>query len=236
MDEIIVALGISLGFFVQTILGFAAALVAIPILLQVKDLPDAIGLMSIFYFVFSLILVYKNRKEIDKNTVMPMLFSGVIGLILGISTLKTIHPLLLKKSLGIFIILYVVYLFFKDEKIKISKNWGGILGFIGGFLSGLYGFGGPLFIIYIHSRIKKASIIRATVIGTLGVINFLRVPILIYNDILNLNVLKQSLFVFPFFLLALFLGHQLYHKINEKTFNKMLIGFLLLSAISLIIK
>ena len=43
------SLAIFLGFFVQTITGFAAGLVAAPILLIIFDLPETIALLSIFF-------------------------------------------------------------------------------------------------------------------------------------------------------------------------------------------
>lgn len=45
----ILAIGIFVGFYVQTVVGFAGSLMALPILLFKMDLPDAIAFISIFY-------------------------------------------------------------------------------------------------------------------------------------------------------------------------------------------
>jgi uncharacterized membrane protein YfcA len=45
---VLLTIGIFTGFFVQTITGFAGALIALPFLLFVMPLPDAIGYLSIF--------------------------------------------------------------------------------------------------------------------------------------------------------------------------------------------
>lgn len=54
---VIACLGIFIGFFVQTMIGFAGALVALPILLLKMDLPEAISYIAIFYLFSSLFLV-----------------------------------------------------------------------------------------------------------------------------------------------------------------------------------
>jgi hypothetical protein len=49
----LLAIGVGLGFFVHTIAGFAAALVAYPIILQVIDIQEAVGFLSIFFFALA---------------------------------------------------------------------------------------------------------------------------------------------------------------------------------------
>lgn len=236
IDIIILTLGIALGFYVQTVAGFAAALVALPIILIVLDIQEAVALLSIFFFIFSIILIYKNWKLIDKKIVLDVSIGAVIGLILGIVILKFGSPLILKKALGIFILLFVAYSFIKKKKVKLFEKFGMIFGFIGGLFSGIFSTGGPLFVIYIYNKLDNSNIVRATIIGALGIVNFLRVPILIYSDILTYDTFILSLYAFPFFILALFLGHKTYNKINEKTFKNAVLILLVLSGISLIVR
>ena len=74
---IVLALGIFLAFFIQTVVGFAGTLVGLPILLIVIDLPDAIAYMSIFYFISSPLLVYKEWNNIDKQIIMRLALSSI---------------------------------------------------------------------------------------------------------------------------------------------------------------
>ncbi|MFA5792502.1 MAG: sulfite exporter TauE/SafE family protein [Candidatus Gracilibacteria bacterium] len=147
---IILGLGVSLGFFVQTVLGFASALVSLPIIMLVATLQEGIALLSIFLLIFSLILIYQNRKLIDKKIVLKMAIGAVIGFVIGVYTLQFGDPDVLKRLLGIFIICYVLYSFFKNRDIKIFHRLGFLFSFLGGFFSGLYSSGGPLFITFIQ--------------------------------------------------------------------------------------
>lgn len=232
---LIIIIGVGIGFYIQTVAGFAAALVTLPIILKVLNIQEAVALMSIFFFLFSIILIYKNWKLINRKVVIEMSIGIVIGLFLGIWILKFGNPIVLMKALGIFILLFVGHSYFKKKKIKIIRKLGILFGFVGGIFSGLFSTGGPIFVVYTYSKLDKPDIVRATIIGTIGITNFLRVPLLIFSDILTIDIFLISLYVLPFFLLALFLGHKTYHKINEKTLINVLMILLTLSGISLIV-
>lgn len=232
---IILIVAIFLGIYIQTVLGFAAALVAIPILLITLSIQEAVAFVSIIFVVFSIILIYNNWKDIDKKVVGKITIGVILGLLLGIYFLKYGNPVILKKLLGVFVILYVGYSFIQKKKIKLFKKMGIPFGFLGGIFSGLFATGGPLYVAFLHNKIERAKVLRATIIGTLGITNFLRLPILMYNGMVTTELLIYSLYVLPFFLLAIYLGQKTFHKINEKTFKNILLVVLVLVGISLIL-
>jgi len=231
----ILIIAVSIGFYVQTVAGFAAALVSLPLLVTVLNIQESSALLSIYFLLFSIILIYQNWEHIDKKLIFEIVWALVLGMLLGIYLLKFGSPIVLKKALGVFVVLFVGYSCMKKKKIKLFKHSGLVFGFFGGFFSGLFSAGGPLLAAYITSKEDKAKIVRATIIGTFGITNFLRFPLLIVSNILTVRIFILSLYVLPFFLLSLYLGHKTYHKINEKVFKNILMIVLLLSGISLII-
>lgn len=233
---IIIGLAIGVGFYVQTVAGFAAGLFAIPILISVLPMQEAIALMSIFLLIFSVILVYKNWEKIEQKTVLELSIGVIIGLAIGILILKTGNPVFLKRLLGIFTILFVLYHFLSHKKINIPGNLGVLFGLAGGFFSGMFSAGGPTYVMYIYNRIDSASIFRATIIGILAVTNTLRIPMLVVSDILTTNTLLTALYMLPVFVIALLLGNRTYHKINEGKFKTILMILLGISGISLLIR
>lgn len=234
--SLILALGIGIGFFAQTVFGFAATLIAFPILMIVLSLQESIALTSIFLLLFSGILVYQNRKLMNKKIVLEMGIGGIIGLVIGVQILKLGNPEILNKLLGVFIVLYASYSFIKKREIKIFNNLGFLFSFLGGFFSGLFSSGGPLFITYIYNKIEKANVVRATLIGILGIINVLRVPLLIQSGMLNRETMIQAIVLLPIFLISLYLGNKFYKKMDEKIFKQLFIVLLLIMGISLIVK
>lgn len=233
---LIITLGIFLGFLIQTILGFSGALVALPILLLSISLPEAISYISIFYFLSSIYFIKKEWINIDKKIITKLAFTSIIGLALGIAVLNYGNLLFLKKGLGIFIILYVMYSFFSKRKIKSFPFLEYLLGVLGGFFSGLFSTGGPLFVIIVKNATVDIKTFRATMFGVLGLVSIIRIPMITYSGILKLSHLYHALFILPFFFLAIYLGKKLYLKLNEELLKKCVLIALLLSGLLLTFK
>nr|WP_299626898.1 sulfite exporter TauE/SafE family protein [uncultured Tenacibaculum sp.] len=234
---LILILAIFLGFFIQTVVGFAGALIALPILLIGMSLQDAIAYLALFYLYSSIILVSKEWKNIDRPVILKLVLATIIGVGIGIWVLQFGKPLILKKLLGAFILLYVVYTTFliKNEGVKNPKL-GFVFGLFGGFFSGLFSTGGPLYVMVVKNAVVDMKVFRATMIGVLGLITLTRVPILYAQDILTLHHVYDSLLVIPIFLLATFLGKKMYSKLNENALKKMVLSLLFVSGIVLLIK
>ena len=231
----ILIIGVFMGFYVQTVIGFAGSLIALPILLLGMKLPDAIAYISIFYLFSSVFLIKKEWKNIDKKIIFKLAITSVIGVILGILLLTFSKPILLKKGLGVFILLYVAYVLYGKKKIKLNK--GGVISFgvIAGFFSGVFSTGGPLYVICIENSVKDIKALRATMIGVLGLVTLTRIPALAVTGILKFSHLEMTLLVFPVFLFAQFLGKRTFIKINETVFKKLLMVLLCISGLILIV-
>lgn len=234
--ELLILLGTAIfcGFFVQTVVGFAGSLIALPILLIGLKLPDAIAYISIFYFFSSSFLVYKEWKNIDRNVIMRLGWASAIGVIVGIVVLTYSKPIVLKKALGVFILLYVVYVMVGKTDLKLGNKGNTIFGVLGGFFAGVFSTGGPLYVIAVKNTVEEARIFRATMIGVLALVTAVRVPSLAIGGVLTSSHIKMSLLILPVFFLAQFLGGHLFLKINEQLFKKVLLGLLCLSGTALI--
>ena len=231
---LILTIGIFVGFYVQTVIGFAGSLMALPILLFAIKLPDAIAYISIFYLFSSIFLIRKEYKNNDKKIILKLATASIIGILTGILVLTFSNPIVLKKALGIFILFYVGYVLFSKKKVILNN--GGIISFgvMAGFFSGVFSSGGPLHAICIENSAKNMKVFRATMIGISGIVSLTRVPALAVSGILNFSHLKMALLVFPFFLFAQFLGKRTFTKINENVFKKSLLVLLSISGIMLI--
>ncbi|MDY8135881.1 sulfite exporter TauE/SafE family protein [Aquimarina sp. 2201CG5-10] len=233
---IILAFGIFLGFYVQTVIGFAGALISLPILLTGMSLPDSIAYISIFYFIASPFLIYKEWKHVDKKIILKLTLSSLIGVVIGIIILVFGKPVILKKALGIFILCYVLYSLWNTKKFNLLSKMEHLFGFLGGFFSGVFSTGGPLYVIIVKDVTPDIRTFRATMFGVLGLVTFIRMPVLAIGGVLNLDQLYNSLYVLPFFILALFLGKKTYHLLNETILKKAVLGLLFISGLVLLVK
>ena len=198
------------------------------------ELPDAVAYISIFYVFSSFFLIKKEWINIDRKVILNLAIASIIGVLFGIFILSFSKPILLKKGLGVFILLYVTYILFGKKKVKLNKVGTTGFGFLAGFFSGVFSTGGPLFVICVENSVKSIKTFRATMIGVLGVVTITRIPALAFSGILNSNHLIMTLFVFPVFLFAQFMGKVSFNKISENLFKKVLMVLLSISGLLLI--
>lgn len=233
--ELLILLGTAIfcGFFVQTVVGFAGSLIALPILLIGLKLPDAIAYISIFYLFSSIFLVSKEWKNIDKSVIGKLSVTSIIGVVVGIIVLTYSQPIILKKALGVFILLYVAYVVIGKTDLKLGNKGNMLFGVLGGFFAGVFSTGGPLYVIAVKNTVDEVRIFRATMIGVLALVTLIRIPSLAIGGVLNFAHLKTSLIIFPVFILAQFLGNYSFKKINENLFKKVLLVLLCLSGTAL---
>jgi uncharacterized membrane protein YfcA len=232
---LLLTLGIFTGFFIQTIIGFAGALIALPFLLFVMPLSEAVCYISIFYFISTPIYVYKEWKDINKELVKKLALSSLIGIVAGIIVLTYGKPLILKKALGLFIILFVLNSLRVKKALPVLTKMKHIFGFMGGFFSGLFATGGPLYVMLIQNETNDVKTFRATMFASLGLVTVMRIPILAFGGFLSWNQLYNSLYVLPFFILALFLGKKVYLKLDDVLIKKIILGLLFISGVLLLL-
>ena len=238
MDTMLLLLiiGIFFGFFVQTISGFAGALVALPFLLFVMPLAEAVCYISIFYSIASPIYFYKEWRNMDKELLKKLALTSFIGVLIGSIVLLFGEPNILKKALGIFILLFVINNLINKNSKRFGAKVQFILGLFGGFFSGVFSTGGPLYAVIIKSETATVQAFRSTMFGILGIVSIMRISVLAFEGVLTRSELINSLYVLPFFILALVLGKMVYLKLNEEFLKKFILGLLFISGFMLIIK
>ena len=87
-EYLLLAIAISLGFFIQTLLGFAAPLIAMPILLFIFDIQSTVAFMSVFSLLFCIGLLFSNWKYIDKKILFELGLGIFLGTAVGVYLLK----------------------------------------------------------------------------------------------------------------------------------------------------
>jgi len=232
----ILAAGIFLGYFAQTIVGFAAALISFPFLLRVYTLPEATAFLAFYYVIFSAVLVYKNRKDVDIKVFKDLALPAFLGYIIGFVILTTVNPVWLERGLGIFVICYSAYEFKFKKVFNIPKILFNVFGFFGGIFGGIFSSGGSFFVPLIASRIKNAINIRATLLAVFAIANFSRFPFVIVSGDLTKAIFTKSLIILPVFLLAIICGQKAYNYISEKVLKNLILVFLFISGVFLVLK
>ncbi len=158
---------ISLVFFsaglLQGLSGFGAALLAMPLLVLVMDVREAVTLTLLNTLILNLFLSLHLKSHFDWRKILPLVVGCVPGVYVGVTILENVDPAIIKCCLGFLISSYGLYsLVGRLRQRPISKGWGYVAGFATGTIGGAFSAGGPPTIIYTTLTGWKRDQIKAT--------------------------------------------------------------------------
>jgi hypothetical protein len=156
-----------LAYFVRGISGFGSGLIAVPLLALRFPLPQVVPFMLIADFAASALVGGLHFKHVDWPEIRRLLPATLAGVIIGTGLLVSLPPAVLLGVLGSFILVFAVrgLLVKAGPFTPASPRWAYPAALSGGAVSGLFGTGGPPYVIYLSHRIRDKSALRATLSG-----------------------------------------------------------------------
>lgn len=224
------------AYFVKGLCGFANTLVFSTILsfstnnVNISPVELVLGLPS------NIMISYKERKSVQWKVCLPLAGLVLLGDIPGILLLKNTNTQVIKGIFGFVIIAIGVEMLLREymRKTKKSQLLLIIIGILSGILCGLYGIG-ALLAAYMGRVTDNSSSFKGNLCIVFLIDNLFRLVMYGVTGIITLATLKQSVILFPFMALGLFLGMKGSSFLDEKKIKKLVIIMLILSGVSLIV-
>ncbi len=228
-----------LAYFVRGISGFGSGLIAVPLLALRFPLQDVVPFMLITDFSASALVGGVTFKRVEWGEIRRLLPLSLIGVVIGTSLLVSLSPTILLTILSLFILAFALRsLLIHGGKFQpVSTRWAYPAALTGGAVGGLFGTGGPPYVIYLSHRIEDKSALRATLSGLffleglIRIITFLAVGLL-HGSIVWLN----SLFAAPIIIAALYAGSHVHARLSNAQMTRLIGILLLVSSASLLVK
>ncbi len=151
------------AYFVRGVAGFGSALVASPLLAQLLPLSFVVPMVVILDNSGSIIQAWRHRRLIVWQDLRPLLPFSFIGIALAMFLHALIDGQLLKRLLGGFVFLFGVYQFLPQPSTHLSRRWAAPAGLLGGLVGGLFGTGGPFYVMYFRLRQLEKTVFLATI-------------------------------------------------------------------------
>lgn len=215
----LIAICFSLGFFVESIIGFGGALVAYSILAFFIDFKEMILAGLYIGTLSSAKIIYTDHKSFDKPTFIAALPFCLLGTIFGAFIFSQLSVETLSLIFGILLILLSIKIIFFDKYV-FPKFFKSKLIFIGGIAQGAFGTGGPFFANALQQSFKNKSNLRTTLAAMFVTFNIVRIFQLgLHGDLKPEFFLKIWWVIIPIFF-AIRLGHLMHLKISENNFKK----------------
>jgi uncharacterized membrane protein YfcA len=225
------------GAFVAGLSGFAFGLVAASLWLYILTPLQTASLIVAFGLLVQGYSVWKLREALDWRKLWPFVTGAAIGVPAGVTLLTWSDPRSIRIAVGIFLMLYSIYAFFRPTLKFASTSPAGdaAVGFLNGVLGGLTGLAGILVTIWCGLRGWPKETQR-TIFQPVAVAIFLMSAFWLgAKGAVTAETIKFFLIGLPFLAVGTWLGLKLFGRIDEATFRKIVLALLFVSGATLVI-
>jgi len=238
MSVLVTAIIITIAFFSESIFGFGGGLISIPLLSLILGVKDSVTVILIFQLLMGF-LIFKTHKDTDWKIAIPMTVGLVIGTLLGTYSLSLVDDVFLRRFLAVSIMAFLLKMtIFKGFNFGKHKqtSWGVVAGLVGGWFQGMIGTGGPVFTMYMAVALPRKAAFRATLIYLFFATSVVRVLVSIQTGLLNKRVFDLAWPAVIPFLIAIFVGQRVHHKIDDKYYRMAVWIILFFAAVTMLLK
>lgn len=230
---------LSLAYFVRGISGFGSGLIAVPLLALRFPLPQVVPFMLIADFAASALVGGLHFKRVEWAEIRRLLPATLVGVVIGTGLLVSLPAAALLSVLGALILAFAVrgLLLKPGPFTPASPRWAYPAALSGGAVSGLFGTGGPPYVIYLSHRIRDKSVLRATLSGMFFLEGLIRILTFLAAGLLgDSQVWFNSLLAAPVILAALYAGSHVHTRLSDRQMLRLVNLLLLGSAAAVLAK
>lgn len=225
------------GAFVAGLSGFAFGLVAASLWLYILSPLQTATLIVAFGLIVQGYSVWKLRRAMEWRKLWPFVFGAAIGVPAGVTLLTWANAQSVRVGVGIFLILYCLYAFFRPALKPVTGGGAAAdagIGFLNGVLGGMTGLAGILVTIWSGLRGWPKEAQRA-VFQPVAVCIFLMSALWLgAKGTITSETVKLFVIGLPFLFAGTWLGLKLFGRLNEAAFRKIVLALLFASGATLI--
>ena len=230
---------IAAAYTVFGLTGFGAAMVAVPLLVQVMPLQFAVPLIMLLDLVSTTLVGMKNRALVSRKELARLSPFMLVGVFLGATALANLDPRWSLVGLGVFVIAMALrgLLSPPPSHLPLATGWVVPAGVGGGVFSALFGTGGPIYTMYLSRRLPDVDVFRATISAVIFLSALARLAAFGTAGLLQQEgLLTTALLILPFSLGGVTLGGWLRHKVSAAAVKRLLLVFLTAGGFGVIVR
>ena len=224
-----------LSGFLQGLIGFGAAMIAMPLLALIMNTKTAVAACNLCCIGMNILMCYTLRGQVDRRKILPLIVGSIPGVAVGTATLQMVDEQMITLMLGGLVVAYALYsLLIKPVVLRISPNWGFLAGLLTGYVGSVTSAGGPPSAVYTSLMGWEKDELK----GTLSAFFlFAGVTVAAGHFICGLTtpeVLGLSGEALPFILLGAYWGNLYANRVNEASYRKAVLVILVLMGLALV--
>ncbi|MEH2471902.1 putative membrane protein YfcA [Nitrobacteraceae bacterium AZCC 2161] len=226
------------GALVAGLSGFAFGLVAASIWLYILSPLQSATLIIAFGLIVQGYSVWKLRHALDWRRLRPFLIGAAIGVPVGVSVLTWANPAHLRAGVGVLLVLYSLYAFFRPALKPVTGGGAAAdagVGFLNGVLGGVTGLAGILVTIWSGLRGWPKDQQR-TIFQPVAVAIFLMSALWLgARGAITSDTIRLFAIGLPALAAGTWLGLKLYGRLDEASFRKVVLVLLFASGVVLVV-
>lgn len=236
------AVVIIVAFAVRGGAGFGGGAVAVPLLALVFPVQLTVPVVTVLNMLSSIGHGVADWRKIAWKQIIRVVPGSLIGVLLGLYLLSMIDPQPLARALGVFVMLYAVYvLAFADRTPVIPPRWmpatAAITSMAAGIIGSLFGgAAGPLYVIYLNAARLGKDAFRVTITTIMLFQGLTRIAGYAALGLYDAQVLKLLAVALPVMILGSWLGARVVRRLDQALFNRVIAMVLLASGAALLLK
>lgn len=227
-----------LGYGVFGLTGFGANVVALPVLAHVMSLRMAVPTLLMLDLLSASLLSTRHRASINTAELKRLVPPLLLGMVLGLPVLQHAAERWLLILLGAFVGCYAAWsLFGRPSGRPARAGWVWPAGLAGGVFSTVFGTGGPLYTLFLASRITDTSSLRATLAAVILGAALVRLLLFTISGVLaQPGLLALAALLVPCALLGFSIGSRVHARMPQERLRRVIWMLLLLAAASLLVR
>ncbi|MEN9323390.1 MAG: hypothetical protein RL699_1170 [Bacteroidota bacterium] len=220
-----------------TLGGFGSSLFFIPLATYFLDFDSALGITALFHVFSNLSKIALFRKGIDKALLLRIGLPAILFVVIGAYLSAYINGQILELVMALFLIaLATLFLVKKSIRITPSSTNAMLGGASSGFISGFLGTGGAIRGLTLAAyQLPIAVFIATSALIDLG-IDCSRTVVYYYNGYIH----QKDLYLLPILLVVsvvgTYTGKKILDRIAEHHFRVLVLGMILLTGLSTLVK
>lgn len=229
---------VALAYLVYGLTGFGASIIAIPFLAHIFPLRFAVPMMLLFDIGAGLLLGLRHRRIVDWRELLRLSPWLLIGMSFGLSLLVQAGERLLLMLLGGFVLTYASWSLLVRAAVRpASTGWSVPAGLVGGAFTSMFGTGGPIYTIYLASRLPDKGVLRASISLLILCTGLVRLVMFTGSGLYQQpNLLSAALMLMPAAFLGFVAGSRLYARLPPHRALQAVWALLILGGVSLLVR
>ena len=221
MTEVIAfALIASLGMLVQSTVGFAGSLLAVPLFTLLMSPREAVPAYAFLLLTVNSFLVWEGRRHIDGRPVRRLLMGGLPGVPIGALALKHLPVAWIGVTISAVTLLFGL-LFLARVRVRFPDHPATepLIGLLSGMLGGGISESGPPVVVYGLARGWPKDVFRSSLLAYFLCLSVMAALSYVAYGMVTGSMLLLSLAAFVPAFAASRLGVRLKQRINEQAFR-----------------